>query len=684
MIALLVSGQALGASIQIFPAPRELGQSSGALSLSSGWRVDVGKECGSGLEHAVERFHERLEAHTGLSRILGAESRAAVNIDLGCDSATPEFGFDPRHEMYSIVADAAGVSIRAARPVGVMRALETVVQLVDRDHEGFFLAFVEIDDAPRFAWRGLLLDPSRHWLPAESVHQTLEAMATVKLNVLHWHLTDDQGFRIESKRYPQLHQQGSDGDFYSQDQVRQILEHANRLGIRVVPEFDVPGHTGSWLIGHPELAAKPGPHRAVRAYGVQDTVMDPTKQEVFDLLDGLFAEMAQLFPDPVVHIGGDEVNGVWWNSSDSIQAEMRRLGLADQHALQNRFNHMITPMLNRHGKRLMGWAEIQASGLPGDPIIHVWNDTETLAAAVNNGYDAVFSFGYYLDLAYPASSYYAVDPMSFADDVEDATKILGGEACMWGELVTPETLNALLWPSAAAVAERLWSDPSKLSPETLYPRLDRVLYELDLIGVNPKEDLRRMRARLVSSSNRSPRTLEALERFANVLQLPRHYLRHVLRDVNQLAPLNTLADTLAPESATVREMMESIDSGDFATLAERLSSLATLDHDLAETFPAGQVERPILESVVWLAGVGQDAIDHLEAGSEFSREESDRLLAALEDLPGPEETIVHAAARGERITPEMRAEFAKRRGQVAIDIALVDPVRRLIEMASGD
>ena len=620
------------------------------LRLDAGQSVSV-EGCGDGFHAAVSRFVTRLEARTGIPRVVSQASDLAVAVAVTCNSQSPQFGFDPTHERYQLAVDATGVRIQADRPVGAMHAFETLVQLVDRDSAGFYLPHARVEDQPRFAWRGLLLDPARHFLPVSSIRQTLDAMAAVKLNVLHWHLTDDQGFRVESRKFPRLHERGSDGQYYTQDQVRELVAYAAGLGIRVVPEFDVPGHTGSWLVGHPELAptAPPGhegPHEQVREYGIQNTVMDPKSDAVLELLGAFFDEMAGLFPDEVLHIGGDEVNGVWWRD------------LGDKHELQNAFNHRIAPLLERNGKRMMGWAEIEAAGLPGAPIIHVWNDTETLnhSTAVNNGYDAVFSFGYYLDLMYPAWSYHAMEPLRFAQPGLDRSKILGGEACMWGELVTEETLNAHLWPSTAAVAERLWSDPDRL-PEflvdsefsdraALYARLDQVGERLRELGVDPEADLEAMRRRLVPGSLQGAereQVLDALERLAAVLQPPRWYLRHRLRGATQLTPLNTLADSLAPESRVVRELEAQIESEAWAQVRESLQSLRGLGVELNAVFARDAAERSVVDQVERLAEIGLLA---LERGTALSAAERDALLVEVDAMPAPEETIVQASLEG--------------------------------------
>ncbi len=199
------------------------------------------------------------------------------------------------------------------------------MQLIGSD---FQAPAVHIEDHPRFPWRGLMMDVSRHWMPVDVVKRNLDAMAAVKLNVFHWHLSDDQGFRVESKRFPKLQELGSDGNFYTQDEIRQVVEYARARAIRVVPEFDIPGHTTSWFVGYPELASAPGPYKIERTWGIFQPTMNPAREETYQFLDAFIGEMAALFPDPYFHIGGDEVEETQWKQSASIQAFAREHQLA--------------------------------------------------------------------------------------------------------------------------------------------------------------------------------------------------------------------------------------------------------------------------------------------------------------------------------------------------------------------
>ncbi len=235
-------------------------------------------------------------------------------------------------------------------------------------------------------------------------------MAALKMNVLHWHLSEYQAFRVESRVFPKLHELGSNGQYYTQDEIRDIVEHARLLGIRIVPEFDMPGHTSSFLVGYPELAAAPGPYQLATSFGVFTPVMDPTREEVYDFIDRFISEMVSLFPDSYYHIGGDEVSYTDWEKSESIQAFMKKNNIADSHALQAYFNERLEKILKKHNRKMIGWDEILNPNLSQSVVVQSWRSHKSLFGAVQQGSQAILSAGYYLDHKLPASQHYQVDP----------------------------------------------------------------------------------------------------------------------------------------------------------------------------------------------------------------------------------------------------------------------------------
>ena len=367
---------------------------------------------------------------------------------------------------------------------------------------------VTIRDQPRFAWRGLLIDVSRHFIPLDVLKRNLDGMAAVKMNVLHWHLSDDQGFRVASKQFPKLHEMGSEGLFYRQDEIREFLAYAHDRGIRVVPEFDVPGHSRSWFVGYPELASGPGPY-ALEGGGI-DPIMDPTQESTYKFLDKFVAEMAKLFPDSYFHIGGDEVDGKQWDANPKIQAFIHSHGMKNNQDLQAYFNQRLRQILTKHHKIMIGWDEILHPDLPRTIVVQSWRGQQSLAAAAQQGYSGLLSFGYYLDLIWPAAQHYAVDPMSGAAATltpEEKTRVLGGEACMWAEWVTPENIDSHIWPRNGAVAERLWSRQEVTDVDSMYARLNALSLRLEWLGLTHRSARMYMLRRMGGTDSFYLRTL---------------------------------------------------------------------------------------------------------------------------------------------------------------------------------
>ena len=488
----------------LMPVPAELSLHDGTMPIDSSFMVALSGQPDPRLDRAAARLIARLSKQTGiqfLAGVGGTPADAALEIHVeGAAGAIPQVIED---ESYSLDVAHDKARLSAATPYGALRGIETFLQLVETGVDGPAVRSATIQDAPRFPWRGLLIDVSRHWMPVDVIKRNLDAMAAVKLNVLHWHLSEDQGFRVESTRFPRLHELGSDGWYYAQDQIRDVVAYAADRGIRVVPEFDVPGHTTSWLVGYPDLASAPGPYQIERHFGVFHPTMDPSKEEVYDFLDAFIGEMVPLFPDPFFHIGGDEVTGKQWDSSRRIQDFMRRNDLGDNHELQAYFNRRLSAILTTHGKRMVGWEEIRALGIPQDIVIQSWRGEESLAEAARLGYEVILSRGYYLDLIQAAGFHYTVDPLGTAGAAlppEQQANVLGGEACMWAEFVTAENIDSRIWPRAAAIAERFWSPRTVTDVDDMYRRLEAVSAWLESVGVTHRSSYPVMLQRLTGDA----------------------------------------------------------------------------------------------------------------------------------------------------------------------------------------
>jgi hexosaminidase len=482
------------------------------------------------------------------------------------------------------------------------------------------------------------MDASRHWMPVPVIKRNLDAMAAVKLNVLHWHLSDDQGFRIESRRFPELQRLGSDGNYYTQADVREVIAYARERGIRVVPEFDMPGHTTSWFVSHPELASAPGPYVIERAWGIFDAAMNPTKAELYAFLDGFVGEMAALFPDEYFHIGGDEVNGKQWDHNPRIQAFMRKRGMKGNHDLQAYFNRRILAIVRQHGKKMIGWDEILHPELPKDIVVQSWRGQKSLAEAAQQGYMGILSFGYYLDHILPASFHYKVDPMEGETaglTEEQKSRILGGEACMWAEYVAPENVDSRIWPRAAAIAERLWSPQDVKDVESMYRRLARVSRQLEGLGLTQRSSYRPMLERLTNMNDAAP-----LKMLADVLEPVKFYARGETRPYTSFTPLNRLVDATRPESDTAREFARLLDQVS-ANHAEIRKQLTLWRDNQAELIPVMQRSAllqeaiPLAEDLATLATAGLEALDYVEAGKPAPQAWLDRQHALLDRAAKP-------------------------------------------------
>jgi hexosaminidase len=531
----------------LMPMPVQVQATTGKLAVDANFVVETVGGANARLAPAVQAFLARVSRQTGVLYApvppAPADARRLV-IDCAGGPEYPTLGED---ESYTLDVSGTEARIKAATTEGAIHGLATLAQLIQPGPDGFQIAGVHIEDRPRFPWRGLMLDVCRHWMPVEVVKRNLDAMAAVKLNVLHWHLSEDQGFRVESKRYPRLHQMGSNGDYYTQNQIRDIVAYARDRGIRVIPEFDVPGHSGAWFPGYPELASTPGPFTIGGRGGSE---MDPSKESTYAFLDGFIGEMAQLFPDPYYHIGGDEVNPRAWNQSDSIQAFAREHGLKDAPAIQVYFNQRLLKIVQKYGKTMVGWDEILVPGLPTDAVIQSWRGQKSLSEAASKGYRGILSWGYYLDHLSPASFHYAVDPLGGPDAAnlapEQASRIMGGEACMWTELAGPETVDSRVWPRTAAIAERLWSARDVTDADAMYARLDAVSRNLEFTGAMHRAYYQPMLDRIAGNQPVGPLRVLADSIEALGLGTGRNG-----RPVGTM-PLNRFVDACLPESELAR------------------------------------------------------------------------------------------------------------------------------------
>lgn len=341
-----------------------------------------------------------------------AGQRAQLQIDIKRHISIPHLGDDER---YQLEVNAQQIKLSAATSTGALYGLMTLNQLLQCSNSRCTVASLAIDDQPRYRWRGLLLDSARRFITVPDIKRTLDGMASAKLNVLHWHLTDDQAWRIESKRYPKLQQLASHGQFYSHQEVNDIVRYAAARGIRVVPEFDVPGHASAIGMAYPELLAWPdgvtrAPLAAERRFGVFNPVLDISAAASWQFIDAIVTEWRDLFPDPYLHIGGDEVKPEHWLANSAMQQWMRQRQIGDGHAIQAKFNQQLATLLQRQQRQMIGWDETLHPQLPSDTLIQSWQGQDALGAAARAGHPTLLSAGFYLDMPQPARYHWRNDP----------------------------------------------------------------------------------------------------------------------------------------------------------------------------------------------------------------------------------------------------------------------------------
>jgi len=735
------------AQITLMPLPSELKVGKGLFILSENLGHAFEALRTPRLERAVSRFYRDLSLIAEMT-IRGGDHKVLTIICTGEESEYPALDDD---ESYTLRVTKEKIELSAPSETGILYGLQSLLQLASCKGRQWVFPVVRLEDQPRYSWRGVMIDACRHWIPKEVILRNLDAMAALKMNVFHWHLTEYQGFRVESKLFPKLHEMGSHGDYYSQDDILAVVEYAADRGIRVVPEFDLPGHSTSWFVGYPELASAPGPYTLDTTFGVLAPVMDPTREEVYDFLDQFLGEIKKLFPDQYVHIGGDEVKATHWNENPAIQEFMDENSLEDSHQLQAHFNIRLQRILAHHGKKMMGWDEILHPDLPREGIaVQTWRDQSSLWESARKGNKAVLSAGYYLDYKQPASFHYQVDPkvipgavsieidsnqwkgwdctldlsdmtmegalylfgegedlrgiMQFMDgslgfeevevdgthltffvttnfgqldfevdlwedsisgtaklsfftlslngyrsggsgmtggdslpefrkidplNPEQEANLLGGEACMWSEMVDGNTIESRIWPRAAAIGEKLWS-PEVLTGDVndMYRRLMIQDDRLELFGLN-----HRRYSDLILQKIVQPEYLEPFKVLVGVLQEDKFFNRMEIYhpELYSTTPLNRVVDAALPESYKVYRFGQDVDQW-----LESADEPALLRITQALDFWSSNHEKlaPVFET--------SERLKEVEAHSNYLSRLADLGIEALSDpssLKGKEEEI---------------------------------------------
>lgn len=577
LLVLLLAGVTSSAQIKkeqlnLMPWPQSVVVNDGNFALNKNFKVNITGNPNPRIFSGVTRFLRRLDGRTGIFFEQGFITKLNevpnASLQINCTKSGKIGLYED--ESYHLDIKQNQITINATNDLGVLHGLETLLQMLQNNNNSFYFPSSKISDFPRFTWRGLMIDVSRHFQPIDVIKRNIDALAAMKMNVFHWHLVDDQGWRIEMKKHRKLIDVASDGMYYTQEEIKNIVKYADERGILVVPEIDVPGHGSAILTAYPEIGSKVitltgGTSEkniqgtAIATYGIErnagifSPTLDPSNPKTYQLLSEIFDEVCPLFPGAYFHIGGDENEGKDWDANPKIQEFMKKNKLANNHELQTYFTMQLVPMLKKHGKQLMGWEEILTKNMSKDAIIHSWRGPnegviagQSLVDAVKKGYKTVLSNGYYIDLMYPIASHYLNDPMPKGANLtaEEKARILGGEATMWTELVTPTTIDSRLWPRTAAIAERLWSAEDITDVANMRKRLDVVSFRLEELGITHIRNKDVILRNITNDQN-----IASLYEFSNVCEPLKGYTRNKGGTEYQMySPFTLFADACGPDA----------------------------------------------------------------------------------------------------------------------------------------
>ncbi|MEM8521676.1 family 20 glycosylhydrolase [Flavobacterium sp. PL12] len=568
--AFVSNAQVKKEQLNLMPWPQNINLNAGNFTLNKNFKVNITGNPDSRIFSGATNFLRRLDGRTGLFFGQGFISKInqtpTAELQINCVQAG-NIGLN-QDESYKLEIQENKILITAASDLGALHALETLLQMLQNDNSKYYFPTATISDTPRFTWRGLMIDVARHFQPVDVLKRNLDAMAAVKLNVFHWHLTDDQGWRIQIKKHPKLTELASDGLFYTQEEIKSVVKYAGERGILVVPEIDVPGHASAILTAYPEMGSRTNAsalYEIERNAGIFNPTLDPSNPKTYQLLSEIFDEVCPLFPGAYFHIGGDENEGKDWDANPKIQKFKKKNKLETNHDLQTYFTMQLVPMLKKHGKQLMGWEEIMTKDMSKQAIIHSWKGPNeglpaghSVAAAAKNGYQTVLSNGYYLDLMQSVNDHYLNDPIPHNSTLttEERARILGGEATMWTELVTPATLDSRIWPRTAAIAERLWSSQDIVDLESMHNRMNATSYRLEELGIT---HIKNKDVILRNISNNQE--IKALADFSNVCEPLKIYSRNAGGTEYQMySPLTLFADACTPDAIDAHNFNKATDN----------------------------------------------------------------------------------------------------------------------------
>lgn len=514
-LAALLAACDQGPTHSIVPVPQQIVMGDGSFTLDPDVTVHFDDPSDDGARSVFDVWAAPYRESGALTLDAAADGAFRVGVD---GEGVPE--------SYRLVVTRDGIDLAAADHAGLLYGLQTLSQLMPPDSETggtapLILPATEIEDAPRFAYRGMHLDVARHFFPPEFIKHYIDLLARYKINRFHWHLTEDQGWRIEIDRYPLLTEisayrdqtqigHGRDefngdgiryGGFYTKEEIRDIVAYAEARHVTIIPEIEMPGHAQAALAAYPELACTEGPFEVAMTWGVFEDIYCPY-EETFEFLENVLAEVIELFPGEYIHIGGDEAPKARWEESPYVRDLMVREGFNDVEQVQGFFIRRIESFLNENGKRLIGWDEILEGGLPPNATVMSWRGTIGGIEASRRGHDVVMTpyshlyFDYYqsedqdaepfaIGGFLPLDTVYSYEPVPSQLRDRDKERIIGAQANVWTEYMkTPEHVEYMLMPRMLALAEIVWSPAEAKDFQNFLKRIEWHLARLDALGVN--------------------------------------------------------------------------------------------------------------------------------------------------------------------------------------------------------
>jgi len=517
-LALAISACDRGPDHNIVPIPQTVTSARGVFTLTAETTVALNDPADAETLRLVDVWAEPLRQGSGLTLGLGSEGSIRVGVD---GTGQPE--------SYRLEVAPEGITVTGADHAGLFYGLQTLTQLLPPGVDGggvdvasgIEVDAVHIEDAPRFGYRGMHLDVARHFYGPDFVKHYIDMLARYKINRFHWHLTEDQGWRIEIDAYPLLTEisayrnqthigHGREefngdgqryGGFYTKDEIRDIVAYAQERYVTIIPEIEMPGHSQAVLAAYPELACTEGPFEVAMTWGVFEDIVCPS-EETFDFFETVLGEVIELFPGEYVHIGGDEAPKTRWEESDFVQRLMQREGFIDEMQVQGWFIRRIERFLNANGKRMIGWDEILEGGLAPDATVMSWRGSIGGIEAARMGHDVVMTPYSHLYLDFyqsedqenepfaiggflPLDTIYSYEPIPEQLRAEDAAHIIGAQANVWTEYMeTAEHVEYMVFPRMFALAEVVWSQKEAKDYENFVARLAWHFARLEALGVN--------------------------------------------------------------------------------------------------------------------------------------------------------------------------------------------------------